>query len=331
MALLLDHLALDAPAQTGEGGAPLLLPIDAIDEDPDQPRREFDADALDELAHTIAARGVRQPVSVRPHPKLPGRWMLNFGARRLRASRLAGKAEIPAFLDATADSYDQVLENEQREGLKPMELALFVQRELAAGMSQADVARRLGKSRAYLSYVCALIDAPHWLLNVYREGRCHGVRELYDLRRLHRDHPAEVLAWLATREFISRGDVTALQGQLSPQVTPASASPATKASQPATERPELPLATGLASHHMPPAPLDDRPKLSVVPSEEVRPSPTAPGLSLRAEFGGSVVRVWLHPVPASPGTVWVSSQDGPGRRTVAVGQLTGLHLVWGMG
>ena len=72
--------------------------------------------------------------------------MLNFGTRRLRASRLAGKADIPAFVDETANSYDQVIENEQRAGLTPMALALFVQRRLAEGDSQAEIARRLSKS-----------------------------------------------------------------------------------------------------------------------------------------------------------------------------------------
>ena len=51
----------------------------------------------------------------------------NFGARRLRASKLAGLTEIPAFIDTTAENHDQVIGNEQREGLKPLEIALFVQ------------------------------------------------------------------------------------------------------------------------------------------------------------------------------------------------------------
>jgi ParB family transcriptional regulator, chromosome partitioning protein len=142
---MLDLEALDAPSGSqgaataaGQGGGqPLQIAIDLIDEDPSQPRREFDAAALRELAATIAQRGVRQPVSVRPHPDTPGRWLLNLGARRLRASRLAGLATIPAFVDETADAYDQVIENEQRQGLRPLELALFVQQRLAQGESQA--------------------------------------------------------------------------------------------------------------------------------------------------------------------------------------------------
>ena len=120
MPLQLDDLAaLDAPT-LGTNGQPLMLPVESIDEDPEQPRREFDANALHDLAETIRERGVRQPISVRPDFQRAGRWVLNFGARRVRASRLAGLTEIPAFIDTPADSYDQVIENEQREGLKPL-------------------------------------------------------------------------------------------------------------------------------------------------------------------------------------------------------------------
>lgn len=68
-----------------------------------------------------------------------------MGARRLRASRLAGKTQIPAFVDETANSYDQVIENEQREGLRPVKLALFIQRQMRTGQSLSEVARRLGQ------------------------------------------------------------------------------------------------------------------------------------------------------------------------------------------
>lgn len=183
MPLQLDDLAgLDAPSPTASG-EPLQLPVADIDEDPEQPRHEFDANALQELAATIRERGVRQPVSVRPHLQAAGRWVLNFGARRLRASRLAGLDTIPAFVDTTADRYDQVIENEQREGLKPLELALFVQKRLALGDRQADIARQLGRSRQWVTLATALIEAPDWLLQAYREGRCRGMNELYESPR----------------------------------------------------------------------------------------------------------------------------------------------------
>ena len=204
MALPLDQLDLLATPADLLAGAPLQLPIDDIDEDPDQPRQEFDPKGLAELAETIKERGVRQPISVRRHPEKPDRWMLNFGARRLRASKLVGKLDIPAFVDNTADSYDQVIENEQREGLKPLELALFVQRRLAAGDSRAVIARHLGKSASIVTYAAALIDAPDWLLTAYREGRCRGLRELYELRQAHEREGSAVEAWADTQSSVSR-------------------------------------------------------------------------------------------------------------------------------
>lgn len=214
MPLQLDDLAaLDAPT-LASSGLPLMLAIESIDEDPEQPRQEFDEPALQDLAETIRARGVRQPVSVRPNLQQAGRWVLNFGARRLRASKLAGLVEIPAFIDTTADSYDQVIENEQREGLRPLELALFVQKRLALGDNQAEIARRLGKSRQWVTLATALIEAPDWLMQAYRDGRCRGMNELYDMRRLHGEYGEFVETWAAGQVAITRDRIAALRVEL---------------------------------------------------------------------------------------------------------------------
>ena len=188
-------------------GQPMLVPLDLIDEDPLQPRSEFDAETLGELAETIAARGVLQPVSVRSHPERAGRWMLNFGARRLRASKMAGKDAIPAFVDEPVDRYAKVIENEHREGLNPMELAGFVKAELDSGKTRAEIAKSLGKDPAYISYVCALIDDPDWLRDVYRRGRCRGLRELYELRRAYEEHPVEASRLVDSGAPITRGAI----------------------------------------------------------------------------------------------------------------------------
>jgi ParB family chromosome partitioning protein len=198
----LDVLASPAPLQE--------LPIDAIDEDPLQPRQEFEPGALQELAETIAERGVLQPVSVRNHPNQPARYILNFGARRLRASRLAKKTSIPAFVDDLATSYDQVIENEQREGLTPLELALFVERRMEAGDSQAEIARRLGKSPPYVTYATALISAPDWLMTLYRSGRCKSLRALHELRQLQSRRPEAVTRLVSQREAITRERIAAI-------------------------------------------------------------------------------------------------------------------------
>ena len=203
MPLRTDPIVL--PDLTGlDSSGPRLLLLDCIDEDPDQPRTEFDPESLTELAATIRLRGVLQPISVRPHPATSGRWMLNFGSRRYRASRLAGRDVIPAFVDDAFDTYAQVIENEQREQLQPMDLALFVKRRRDMGETQTEIARLLGKSQAYVSMASALIDAPDWLMNAYRQGKCRGLTELSRLRHLHKTAPAEVENWCRETGGVSR-------------------------------------------------------------------------------------------------------------------------------
>jgi ParB family transcriptional regulator, chromosome partitioning protein len=85
-----------------------------------------------------------------------------------------------------------------------LELALFVQQRLALGESQADIARLLGKSRPYVTYATALIDAPDWLMATYRAGQCRGSRELHELRGLHAEHTTVAEALLNSGHLITR-------------------------------------------------------------------------------------------------------------------------------
>jgi len=305
MTLPLDDLDLLATPGDLLAGTPQLR-IDTIDEDPDQPRREFDPERLAELAETIRERGVRQAVSVRRHPAQPDRWMLNFGARRLRASKLAGKEEIPAFVDHTANSYDQVIENEQREGLKPLELALFVQRRLGNGESQADIAKRLGKSRQYIMIATALIDAPDWLMGAYREGRCRGMNELHELRKLHGQHPQYVEAWASDRDVITRERLQALraalaEGSASVQATVSALMKADQASV-------------------------DQPAAVDSPTRVARPNVVQPPQRqrLQASVDGLVVWIDTDKVPGQPGQVFVhgTGADSECRREVEASRLT---------
>jgi ParB family chromosome partitioning protein len=210
----------DAPLRSEE--APRMA-LDLIDEDPDQPRTEFDPVALQELADNIqASGGVKSPVSLRPHPTLPGRYMLNFGARRLRASRLLGLPDIPYFMDRQVDSFDQVAENEQRDGLTAMELALFIKKQLDNGLKQRDIAHRLGKSEGFISRAMAFIDAPDCVVLAYREGRLRGGTEAYELRKLHAEKPAEVEAWIAQAQDVTRTAIVAFKALLDAPVPAAS-------------------------------------------------------------------------------------------------------------
>lgn len=305
MPLQLDDLAaLDEPSPTASG-RPLLLPVVDIDEDADQPRREFDANALQELSETIRERGVRQPISVRPNLQASGRWVLNFGARRLRASKLAGLATIPAFIDTTADSYDQVIENEQREGLRPLELALFVQKRLALGDRQADIAKHLGKSRQWVTLATALIEAPDWLLQAYRDERCRGMNELYELRRLHGQHADAVEAWVAgQREPITRDRLAELRATLTPQALPQQTlDHAADSGAPTPANPSRPRPASERSSHT-----DQR---------------------IHVEFDGQDYQLVVSVAPGQPGHMYVRPLVGGPRRLAPASALKLLGFVGG--
>jgi ParB family transcriptional regulator, chromosome partitioning protein len=300
MSLQLDDLAaLDAPTLHA-AGQPLILAADAIDEDPDQPRHEFDSNALNELAETIRDRGVRQPISVRPNLQQAGRWVLNFGARRLRASRLAGLREVPAFIDTTADSYDQLIENEQREGLKPLELAL-------------------GKSRQWVTLTTALIEAPDWLLQAYREGRCRGMNELYELRRLHGEHAQAVEVWVTQQAAITRDRIAGLRDQLEPramQVVNAGAESRGQAHDGSA------MAGGLADPSTPPldAATSPAPTLPRHPQSDHR---------IHVEFDGQDYQLVVSVAPDQAGHLYVRPLSGGPHRLAPAAGLKLLGFVGG--
>ena len=135
--------------------------ISLIDPNPNQPRREFDQDALQELANSIRELGIIQPITLR---KVASRYQIIAGERRWRASQLAGLQKIPAYI---VDVEDQgvmemaLVENIQREDLNAIEIALAYQHLAeAAGMTQAKISERVGKSRAAVTNYLRLLKLP---------------------------------------------------------------------------------------------------------------------------------------------------------------------------
>ena len=185
------------------------IDINLISEDSNQPRKEFNKDTLNELTETVKLRGVKSPISVRPNPDNPGNYIINHGARRYRASVLAGLKKIPAFIDTDYSEADQVIENLQRDNLTSREIADFIGRQLAAGKTKTTIAKMLGKTNPYITMHCALLDLPDPIAAIYMSGRCTDVTALYDLTRLYKANNEEVIIWLATstQEEISRLDV----------------------------------------------------------------------------------------------------------------------------
>lgn len=151
-----------APAPEAEGGKPREIPLKQIDRNPFQTRGVMDNEQLNELAASIRANGVVQPILVRPLAS--GRFQLIAGERRWRASELAGKETIPAILRQVSDEQAMeitIVENLQRADLNPMEQARAFERlGREFHMTQEQMAARTGKDRATISNFLRLLKLP---------------------------------------------------------------------------------------------------------------------------------------------------------------------------
>lgn len=198
-------------------GTPKQIPLTDILEDPDQPRVEFPEDQMQKMVESIKARGVKTPISVKPHPTEQGKWIINYGARRFRASVMAGKETIPAFVDNDHDDYDQVMENKERLNHSPIELALFIQKKIKQGEKKNVIAKKLNEDPVFFSTHLALVDMPECLSKAYDAG-FKSPKTLYDLRKLWESFPEEVNAWvdesLENGQDIIRSRVQALSKKL---------------------------------------------------------------------------------------------------------------------
>lgn len=209
--LLADPAATSGSAQPSDGKASEIA-MELIEEDPHQPRTYFDQASLEELAATIAIRGVKTPISVRPNPDRDGYFIINHGARRYRASGIAGKTAIPAFVDGDYTESDQVIENLQRDALTAREIAEYIGRELAKKVKKGDIAKAIGKSPAYVTQHAALLDLPDPIAEIFQSERCRDVTLINELVGLYKKHPEGVTEWLADEEQeITRGTVRLLK------------------------------------------------------------------------------------------------------------------------
>ena len=155
------------------GGGLAMLAIADIEPHPEQPRRIFAEDALDELAASIAQRGVIQPVIVRPVSG--GRYQLVAGERRWRAAQRAQLHEIPAIVRDLGEREVMALaliENLQREDLNPIEEARAYHRLAEAeGLTQAEIARMVDKSRSHVANIQRLLSLPEGVIGLVEHGK----------------------------------------------------------------------------------------------------------------------------------------------------------------
>jgi len=168
--------AAPVPTQTvpveSEAGRPREIPLDQIDPNPFQTRSRINEDTLAELAASITANGVVQPILVRP--QADGRFQLIAGERRWRASGLAGKKTIPAFLRQVSDEQAMeitIVENLQRADLNPMEQArAFDRLSRDFSMTQEQMSLRTGKDRASIGNFLRLLKLPIEVQNKVESG-----------------------------------------------------------------------------------------------------------------------------------------------------------------
>ncbi len=150
------------------------LRISQIDPKNDQPRKNFEPEALAQLADSIAANGILQPILVRQTHFDTERYEIIAGERRFRGAKLAGLNEIPAIVveadDLTAARY-ALIENLQREDLNPYEEAVAYDRLIQEfGLSQEEIAGQLGKSRSAVANALRLLDLPEEVIKMLIDG-----------------------------------------------------------------------------------------------------------------------------------------------------------------
>lgn len=204
---------LDAPA---DAAGVREIPLDLIDPDPEQPRKTFDQAKLLELAESIRAHGVIQPVVLRT---AGDRFELIAGERRWRAAALAKLASVPAIIRDDLTARAQMVENLQREDLSAFEIYRAVAAELDAGASQKELAAEYGKSKQWLSDYAAVAKMPPALQVALREGLASDISALVALSRLHKQAPTQVEQLAESGAPITRHLVNQLADSLARKAT----------------------------------------------------------------------------------------------------------------
>lgn len=232
------------------------IAVESIRENPRQPRQEFDDDALDELAGSIAAVGLLQPLVVRPcavpvddDREGAATWELVAGERRLRSVRRLGWVTVPALVRDTADGHllrDALVENLQRAQLNPLEEgAAYHQLLTDFGCTHEELAAKVGRSRPHISNTLRLLRLPPTVqrrvaAGVLSQGHARALLSLQDAQSMERLAGRIVAEGLSVR---SVEEIVALGGE-------GLDAPATKPRSRTARRIELSEAAGALSDRL---------------------------------------------------------------------------------
>jgi ParB family chromosome partitioning protein len=193
-------------------GVVVNIPLEAIEVNPFQPRSTFEEDSLLELSESIKIHGVIQPITVRKIEN--GRYQLIAGERRLRASKLAGKKEIPAYLRTASDQESieiALIENIQREDLNALEIAINYKRLMdECELTQEQLSVRLGKNRSSVTNFLRLLKLPPDIQAALRDEKISmghakallGVEQITTLLALFKEVVAKELSVRQTEELV---------------------------------------------------------------------------------------------------------------------------------
>ncbi|MCU7651640.1 ParB/RepB/Spo0J family partition protein [Acutalibacter sp. LFL-21] len=166
----LDAIFAENTDETTEGA--VSVKIGEIEPNRDQPRKEFDSEALSELADSISQHGVLQPLLLRP--LLTGGYRIVAGERRWRAARMAGLTEVPAIIREMSDAEEMLfalIENLQREDLTPLEEARGYRTLIEAqDFTQEEVSKAVGKSRPAITNALRLLNLPEDIQGMLERG-----------------------------------------------------------------------------------------------------------------------------------------------------------------
>lgn len=177
LSALMGEAASEAPIAAGSPAPAGVqrVPIESLKPNPDQPRKLFSRQDMEELAASIRDKGVLQPILVRSQPDEPGVWQIIAGERRWRASQVARLTEVPIVvreMDDVEVFEVAIIENVQRADLNPLEEAnaygLLVERH---GRTQDEIAGIVGKSRSHVANTLRLLQLPMGVLNHVIDGK----------------------------------------------------------------------------------------------------------------------------------------------------------------
>lgn len=190
--------------------------INIINPDPNQPRKNFDETALQELADDIKKNGLIQPIVVRDDLKHPGKFIVVAGERRLKAAKMAGLTKIRSIVGTYDDSqlgYVQIAENAKRDDLKFYELAEFIVSRSELGEKQTEIAEKLGISKSQLSLYMIWKEAPEFLKAA--KDKFSSIRTFFDVAKLADEFSSDVETFIENSDSeISRADIAALKKKL---------------------------------------------------------------------------------------------------------------------